>query len=100
MSTDGSDPRTSPTAIFREDWDVATGPRVMLRINTPGVTTVRAVASRGDLPDSPVVTCRYNISTAAAAAQQQCIVAATSMSAPPWVRAVGGETVWGRAGVI
>ena len=82
VTTDGSDPRTSPTAIFREDWDVTVGPRIMLRINTPGITTVKAVASRGDLPDSPMTICRYNISAPAA----QCLVAATSMNAPAWVR--------------
>ena len=90
VTTDSSDPRTSPTAIFRQDWGVAVGPRIMLRINTPGLTTVKAVASRGDLPDSPVTTCRYNVSSAPPAAQ--CVVAATSMDAPAWVRrAVGGE---------
>lgn len=79
VTTDGSDPRTSPTAVFKEDWEASRGPRHMLRINSPGLTTVRACSSRGDLADSLETQCTYNVTASAL-----CMSVATSMSAPSW----------------
>lgn len=47
ITIDGSSPRTSSSAMFSQDWVGAIGPGIMLRFNAPGVTTVRAIASRG-----------------------------------------------------
>jgi hypothetical protein len=48
VTTDGSSPRMSASGTFVQDWAGVSGPSLMLRINSPGVTVVRAVASRGE----------------------------------------------------
>lgn len=44
-----------------QDWEAGDGPFYTLRLNALGNVTVRAVASRGDLPDSTITTCTYSI---------------------------------------
>ena len=54
-----------PSTLCRlQDWGAVDGPLLTLRLNAPGLTTVRAVASRGDLPASAEVTCVYNVTPA------------------------------------
>lgn len=55
------------------------GPIINLRINTPGWTTLRAVASRGDLPDSLPATASFFVNRTAS-----CAAAMTTLDAPVW----------------
>ena len=48
-----------------QDWLGLVGPTLNLRLNTPGWTSVRAVASRGDLPDSQTVSAAFFVNRSA-----------------------------------
>lgn len=68
-----------PRNPFLQDWAGVSGPVINLRINSPGWTTVTAVASRGDLPDSLPATAYFFVNRSAS-----CTAAVTTLDAPVW----------------
>jgi hypothetical protein len=61
VSLDGSDPslQSSGSLFWAQDGPGVEGPHVTLHLSTPGCTTLRAYASRGDLLPSDVTAATY-----------------------------------------